>query len=113
MYPTQTANDAKNATLPPSQCDRDSVPGALMRDGVTGSLNADWVEWLMGYPQGWTDIDVEPEAFAGWENDPADIGVTPRVISGQKGRSARLRCLGNAVVPQIPALIYHCLGVKP
>lgn len=107
IYPTPTANDAKNATLPPSQCDRDSVPGALMRDGVTGSLNADWVEWLMGYHQGWTDIDVEPEAFAGWENDPADIGVTPRTISGQKNRAARLRCLGNAVVPQIPELIYR------
>lgn len=107
LYPTPTANDAKNATLPPSQCDRDSVPGALMRDGVTGSLNADWVEWLMGYPQGWTDIDVEPEAFAGWGNDPADIGVTPRTISGQKNRAARLRCLGNAVVPQIPELIYR------
>ncbi len=24
--------------------------------GMGGSLNADWVEMLMGYPQGWTDI---------------------------------------------------------
>lgn len=110
LYPTPTANDAKNATLPPSQCDRDSVPGALMRDGVTGSLNADWVEWLMGYPEGWTDIDVEQDNIypaTGWAIDPADIGVTPRTISGQKNRAPRLRCLGNAVVPQIPELIYR------
>lgn len=110
MYPTPTANDAKNATLPPSQCDRDSVPGALMRDGVTGSLNADWVEWLMGYPKGWTDIGVdEPEVFTGWPEDPADSGKTPRTITGQKNRATRLRCLGNAVVPQIPELIYRIL----
>lgn len=112
LYPTPTANDAKNATLPPSQCDRDSVPGALMREGITGSLNADWVEWLMGYPERWTDIDVEQDNIwpaTGWAIDPADIGVTPRTISGQKNRPSRLRCLGNAVVPQIPELIYRLI----
>lgn len=25
---------------------------------VEGSLNPDWVEWLMGYPEGWTDIST-------------------------------------------------------
>ena len=23
-----------------------------------GTLNPTWVEWLMGYPTGWTDLDV-------------------------------------------------------
>jgi len=25
---------------------------------VSGSLNPTWVEWLMGYPLGWTDLDA-------------------------------------------------------
>ena len=27
-----------------------------MEDFVTGQLNPTWVEWLMGYPSGWTDL---------------------------------------------------------
>ena len=26
------------------------------RNQVSGSLNPQWVEWLMGYPEGWTDL---------------------------------------------------------
>ena len=25
---------------------------------VSGQLNPTWVEWLMGFPLGWTDLDV-------------------------------------------------------
>lgn len=25
---------------------------------ATGALNPQWVEWLMGFPQGWTDLDA-------------------------------------------------------
>lgn len=28
-----------------------------MSQGNGGSLNPNWVEWLMGYPVGWTDLD--------------------------------------------------------
>ena len=24
----------------------------------SGSLNPNWVEWLMGYPAGWTDLEA-------------------------------------------------------
>lgn len=51
--------DAKNSTLPPSQRDRDSIPGAILRqmeDFDIGSLNPEWVEWFMGWPVGWTDL---------------------------------------------------------
>ena len=27
----------------------------------TAALNPDWVEWLMGFPQGWTDVSFGPE----------------------------------------------------
>jgi len=39
MWPTPAAQDGKNATLPPSQRDRDTVPGAVIRSGETGQLN--------------------------------------------------------------------------
>ena len=58
--PTPTVNDAKNSTLPPSQVDHDNLPGYLLRNGVQtgGQLNPTWVEWLMGWPQGWTALDA-------------------------------------------------------
>jgi len=57
-WPTPTVNDSKNCTLPPSQVKHDNIPGALLRDGekAGGSLNPTWVEWLMGWPLGWTDL---------------------------------------------------------
>ena len=35
-----------------------------------------------------------------WLPDPAEQGGVPRVASGIEHRTERLRCLGNAVVPQ-------------
>jgi hypothetical protein len=29
--------------------------GSPYRPLVTGELNPEWVEWLMGFPAGWTD----------------------------------------------------------
>lgn len=57
MWPTPAAQDAKNATLPRSQTERDTVPGALIRQGSVGALNPMWVEWLQGFPSGWTDLE--------------------------------------------------------
>jgi hypothetical protein len=56
MWPTPTAQDSKNSTLPPSQSSRDSIPGELLRDGESGELNPPFVEWLMGFPIGWTEL---------------------------------------------------------
>lgn len=35
-----------------------------LNDQIGGSLNADWVEWLMGFPIGWTVVN-------GWKNPTA------------------------------------------
>lgn len=56
IWPTPAAQDHKNATLPPSQMDRDTIPGELLRQGTTGKLNPTWVEWLMGVPSGMTEL---------------------------------------------------------
>lgn len=70
---------------------------------VGGHLNPDWVEQLMNFPEGWTDLDVdEPKPWAGW---PALLGQEqypyefPRITTGCKDRAKRLKALGNAVVP--------------
>jgi hypothetical protein len=57
--PTLTVNDSKNASLPPSQADRDGLAGAMLRDdsiqtGEAMYLNPSFVEEMMGFPVGWT-----------------------------------------------------------
>lgn len=56
-FPTPAAQDAKNSTPPPSQAGRDTIPGRLVDEGASGELNPTWVEWLMGFPLGWTDLE--------------------------------------------------------
>jgi DNA (cytosine-5)-methyltransferase 1 len=55
MYPTPTANDSKNNN-PPSQKTENGRHSDQLNVIAGGSLNPDWVEWLMGLPVGWTDI---------------------------------------------------------
>jgi hypothetical protein len=59
LLPTPTTNDSKNASLPPSQADRDGLAGAMLRDdsiptGAATYLNPSFVEEMMGFPVGWT-----------------------------------------------------------
>ena len=56
LLPTPTKQDAKNSTLPPSQKNRDSIPGSLLTNGYTGQLNPLFVEEMMGFPIGWTEL---------------------------------------------------------
>ncbi len=65
LWPTPTANDFKGAGM--SGMLRDRLDYAVERGGTKskqytrqeqhGRLNPDWVEWLMGYPIGWTDCE--------------------------------------------------------
>jgi DNA-cytosine methyltransferase len=54
MLPTPTVQDSKN-NGGPSQQNRKTKP---LNAVAGGTLNPTWVEWLMGYPKGWTDLNV-------------------------------------------------------
>ena len=62
-WPTPTARDWKDGTA--QSCRNVPVNGLLGRavhqgdqQETGGTLNPTWVEWLMGFPSGWTDLDA-------------------------------------------------------
>lgn len=60
---TPTVNDSKN-NAPPSQALRNTPP---LNSQVGGPLNPTWVEWLMGWPLGWTDCAASAtDRFRQW-----------------------------------------------
>ena len=61
LWPTPTARlgtqrgaQAKRYHNPDRSYDLDD---AVAASGQTGQLNPTWVEWLMGFPTGWTDLE--------------------------------------------------------
>ena len=67
LWPTPTSRGWKDVTDPRTwNCkeDRDrfdQLGRAVFKDGTAtggGSLNPTWVEWLMGFPLGWTALDA-------------------------------------------------------
>lgn len=57
LWPTPTALDGKGSGQ--NDTVRDRLDYAVEKpDGkrIPGQLNPTWVEWLMGFPEGWTDL---------------------------------------------------------
>ena len=67
MWPTPAARDYKGANslkhvmeglANGSRGHLDQLPNAVVARGEpSGRLNPRWVEWLMGYPDGWTELN--------------------------------------------------------
>ena len=106
MYPTPTTQDAAN-NGGPSQSERNTPP---LNAVVGGTLNPDWVEWLMGWPVGWTDTAREEVGTHDWSTEPADV---PRVTTRKDRRVPRLTAIGNGQVPQCAALAWRILSGAP
>jgi hypothetical protein len=64
LWPTPTAHNAKETNAPSEQ--NRNTPTLAAQAG--GSLNPTWVEWLMGWPLGWTDLKpLETDKFQQWQ----------------------------------------------
>jgi hypothetical protein len=59
MWPTPTVDDASNVNPKPNRFRGlvASVNELTTPGGNGGKLNPTWVEWLMGFPEGWTDLE--------------------------------------------------------
>lgn len=59
LWPTPQASDAKNyKTRVRHKSNAVMLSEAIhTTSGVTGRMNPGWVEWLMGFPEGWTDLE--------------------------------------------------------
>lgn len=67
ILPTPTVNEAKNNPSTPSQWDRNdslnveaakSIGHTKETIGNDMRLNPQFVEWMMGFPTGWTDLEL-------------------------------------------------------
>ena len=69
-YLTPAASESYRSTLKPEAFRNSSPTSNLSAQMIaqekpvsdTAALNPDWVEWLMGFPQGWTDVSFGPES---------------------------------------------------
>jgi len=53
LWPTPTARDWRSGKASPATLAKNSRP---LSEQIGGSLNPTWVEWLMGFPLGWTEL---------------------------------------------------------
>jgi hypothetical protein len=59
LWPTMTARDFRSPGTPARlvRAQHESSRGQPLTEMVGGQLNPTWVEWLMGYPLGWTVLE--------------------------------------------------------
>jgi hypothetical protein len=76
MFPTATATAHKGWSKNHNRADTDdridyTIEREAALNGQTGRLNPTWVEWLMGWPLGWTEL--KPLAMGKYHNAPLKL----------------------------------------
>lgn len=117
VVPTPTASDNRDrGHLGSSAMDRRAeigkqLPLSACVSEVSGSLNPDWVEWLMNFPIGWSSLTepVRPgwPSLEWWYQEPEGV---PRVAKGVKNRGKRLIVIGNGQCPLAAAIAWLILS---
>ena len=75
MWPTPAYANYKGAAKnrfmnsPTYKCNLDE---AVRENQHSGQLSAPWVEWLMGYPAGWTNLETPQEQSKASKDEPTD-----------------------------------------
>jgi hypothetical protein len=71
MLPTPTSSEHKYRLQGESQaskCLEAQARRGELEEGSGGTLNPNWVEWLMGWPPGWSDLKpLEMDKFQKWQ----------------------------------------------
>ena len=128
-WPTPVARMWKDSGSP-SEFKRNEVPLAAQ---VGGTLNPDWVEWLMNWPIKWSNLnefnkqefqrwqkasakaiqDIGQMQTMWWDSDPSQIPLgqqlIPRVNQLIVARVDRLKAIGNGQVPLCAATAWRIL----
>jgi len=116
MWPTPNAGDDRdrgNLSNPCIQRRKEIGKQIMLSQCVSeesGRLNPDWVEPLMGYPVGWTDLEKDnvTHEITEFVGNPDDSGE-PRVTTRSDLRAKRLKQLGNSIVPQVASEIFKAI----
>jgi hypothetical protein len=119
-YPTPTKCDSWAGNLKVGFNNPTTLSQSFQAEG---QLNPDWVEWLMGWPIGWTRLEpLDKNVFLKWIDDvsngvywltdPADDGSIPRTSVDIKNRADRLSAIGNGQVPATAALAWKILNER-
>lgn len=65
LLPTPVARDWKSGRASRATHERNSRP---LSEHIGGNLNPTWVEWLIGWPVGWTELKpLETVKFQSWQ----------------------------------------------
>ena len=111
-FPTPIKRDYRS----PKSSSRKRDGAAPLVERIGGQLNPYWVEWLMGWPIGWTSLGaVSARMMERWLDD-AEWWIfepnIPRVARGIKDRVSRLKAIGNGQVPHCVAAAWLLLTME-
>lgn len=99
IYPTPTRSDGTGGPgATPKRTGGKNLRTVINEIDGNSRLHPEFVEWMMGLPSGWTDLDRPNDhlyAHRGWQHERRPRTADHRMSN----RGDRIRALGNALVP--------------